>query len=332
MRLYRIWRSLIECTHYFSKSLFSIIVVFLLHIMAFSSTYSLKESIITDKKSLFFNDIVYENVEEYLLDIKICDVSTEYDMRFTPFDIMEKLFAQDINTITITGRNIIIQTVNDESDDEITLEIPQNTPIDLLYKHMYSFIPKEKYKININVLETIPFANVETTYKKAEWEIPLIKNGLQDITKFRKLRLTIDGKSVTVRLDIKVLADVYISKENKKKDDSLKESDFIKMNMDITSISNFENIMYDIKDNYYYTKNITNGEILRSTIIDLRHDVKKGEAVTVLIERNGVSLSLKATALESGNFGKPLSVKVINGGNLYGILRSSENGKIIEIN
>ena len=210
-----------------SNKFFGIIFIIFINSMAFSSTYSLKESIITDKKSLFFNDIVYENVEEYLLDIKICDVSTEYDMRFTPVDIMEKLFAQGINTITITGRNIIIQTENDESDDENTSSVLNNSPIDLLYNHIYSFIPKEKYKININVLETIPFANVETTYEKAQWEIPLIKNGLQDITKFRKLRLKIDGKSVTVRLDIKVLADVYISKENKKKDDSLKESDFI---------------------------------------------------------------------------------------------------------
>lgn len=315
------------------KNLFLLIILTFFTYELNPSGFTLKSRVEPDGIFLFFKDVVFENIDSTIGNIPVYDTKDGLPIKLTSAMIMEKLFNSGINNVTLKGNYVIAESkpLSEYSIKE-KRENLFSTPIDLLENHIYSFIDKDKFKVKITVLETIPEIDINLFHDNAAWEIPLIKDGLKDINRFRRLRLKVNNRLFTVRMDIGVFADIYISKGNQKKDDLLSVDNFIKKNTDITAISGFENIVFDIGSNFYLTGNLSNGEILRAGRIARHFDIKRGDVVTVLIERNGISLSVQARALEDGNFNSHLSVRVVNGGNLYGILRNGENGKVVEVN
>lgn len=306
-------------------------------INTFGITLTLKNNADFYDGKIYIKDVVVEKAPQEIGDILLIETD-KTELKLTPIEIINVLYNNGIKGVKISGAFVILKDFASYTPDQTTDIAQTPPPTTLLLKpirdHIYSFIDKNRFKLELFIIDTIPTIDENGNYENIRWELPIIKDGIKDIDKFRNLTVFLDNTPVKIRLDLRVYSNVFISKEKIKKDDLFIKEKFAIKYCDITTISNYENLLYDLNDkaNFIFKESVGIGTILRADQIMKMPDAIKGENVTVKLSYNDIILSISGQILEDGHFGKIVNVKTATGKKLTGILRKTNEGKIVEVN
>lgn len=291
--------------------------------------------IIEERKDFFLDDIVEETLIPPFKGLKIGTLETG-TVKVTAEELLDKLSVVKGCNIIISGNYVLVSQLMKEEEPK---DFPLNSrlPLDNLRQYIESFIDNQQYKLEIVVRNTIPKCNLNAEYDKIVWQLPKIKHGLQDIDKFRSLTVTLDDKKIKTQLDIKLYSQIYLSKVKQKKDDLLKENNFIKKYSDITLLEDRESLITDFalleSADYVFKHDIGGGEILTAEKIRRLPDICAGEKLTVVMNNSGIELRIRAAADNDGFVDKQISVSTEDKRKFNGYLRrgQSEGELYVEI-
>lgn len=325
------------------KWLFVITTIFAFNFILFSQSQessvtvnlTLKHHEVIDERNDFFlDDIVEETLFPPFKGMKIGTLE-DGTVRVTAEELIDKLSSIKNRNIIISGNYVLVsQSVKEEQKER---QVNNRLPLDNLRQYIESFIDNRQYELEIAVRSTNPVCNLNAEYDKIVWQLPKIRHGLHDIDKFRNLTVTLDGKKIKTQLDIKLYSWIYLSKVKQKKDDLLKENNFIKKYSDITLLENTDALITDFAllepADYVFTHDISGGEILTAENIRRLPDICAGEKLTVVKNGMGIELRMRATADDDGFVDKQISVSTEDKRKFNGYLRrgQSEGELYVEI-
>lgn len=284
------------------------------------------QQIIEDRNDFFLDDIVEETLLPPFKGVKIGTLENG-TIKITAEELIDKLSPIKNCNLIISGNYVLVsQSVKEKPKVH---KANNRLPLDNLRQYIESFIDNHQYELKIAVRSTNPNCNLNAEYDEIVWQMPKIRHGLRDIDKFRNLTVILDGKKIKTQLDIKLYSWIYLSKVKQKKDDLLKENNFIKKYSDITLLENTDALITDFalleKADYVFTHDMGGGEILTTENIRRLPDICAGEKLTVVMNSLGVELRMRATADNDGFIDKQISVSTEDKRKFNGYLRRGQS-------
>lgn len=325
----------------FKKLLVSFIIINL-RIILFSEPNSfldppiffltMKENVyLKSGETILLRDLVKEKWEGSWMELPISRIKNG-TTRVTANQIMDKLCSVKGQTFSLSGDYTLVYP---EGAWEEKKGVPENpvlfhTPIAVLKRHLESWIDFEQFHLEIFPSKVTPqrdLANQE--YAEIKWQLPMVREGISDISKFRKLNLSLDGQKVQAELDVRLYSFIYLSKVKQEKDDLFKKENYTKQYCDITMISDPGDLVFypELLEGSVFRESVGAGTILKNRQLSKNPDILKGETVKVLIRRNGIELKLQGKAEENGYVERKISVRTETKKRLSGYLKEEANGE-----
>jgi flagella basal body P-ring formation protein FlgA len=285
------------------------------------------QEIIEGRSDFFLEDVIEQTLPSSFKGIKLGTIE-DNTVKITSEELLDKLSSIKGYNIIISGNYVLVSKLAENDEEEQPQKSNNRLPLECLKEHLESFIDRQQFKLEITVQSTQPKCNLNLEYDKIVWQLPKIKHGLRDIDKFRNLIVVLDGKKIKTQLDIKLHSWIYLSKVKLKKDDLLKENNFIKKYSDITLIDDIDGIITDFNllGNYAYAlkQDIGTGSILNMEHIRRLPDICTGEKLTAVTNSAGIELRIRVTAENDGFIDKQISVLTEDKKKINGYLRRLE--------
>ncbi len=285
------------------------------------------QEIIEGRSDFFLEDVIEQTLPLSFKGIKLGTVE-DNTVKITSEELMEQLASIKDYNIIISGDYVLVSKLSEEDEPEVQT-VNTRLPLNCLRQHIESFIDNQQFKLEITVQNTTPKCNLNLEYDKIVWQLPKVKHGLQDIDKFRNLIVVLDEKKIKTQLDIKLHSWIYLSKVKLRKDDLLKEDNFIKKYSDITLFENRESLVTDLSlldsGRYAFTQDIGGGEILNMEQIRRLPDICSGEKLAAVMNNAGIELRIRVTAKNDGFIDKLISVETEDKKKFNGYLRQGQS-------
>jgi flagella basal body P-ring formation protein FlgA len=119
---------------------------------------------------------------------------------------------------------------------------------------------------------------------------------------------------VPVWFKVEIKAAALLARENHQSGQVVSIADFSRQEVFVEDVDKLE-LLEDQQRQWVARKTIHAGQVLQRGDIGGMPDVNKGDAVDALVESNGIRLTVRATALESGFAGNVIRVMPVNGQN-----------------
>ena len=228
----------------------------------YAEGFSLKPYVQIENSMVTFGSLIDKKLDPEVAGIIIYQGKENEEIMLKADVILTKLEQAGVFNVSLSGKHSIVQIGQPHMQKEQKeMNEPENA-LDYLKKHLYSFVDKDKYRIELNILNINPQFDLEQPFEQVEWLLPPIKNGLSDLRKFENIRIKSKNKTSQVRLKISLYANVFIIKEIHGKDEIIRGTHFKQQEMDLMTVGGFENIVVTLGD-YQYAKAVNPGDILR---------------------------------------------------------------------
>ncbi len=313
------------------------IVIFFIFISlySFSHTFVLKEKVFIDKNTINLQDIILNELPDDIPNFKITDIDKN-TITISSNKILKSLFNKSLFDVTLIGENTTIffqEKINKNSNQNKEINLYKNDPLEYLEEYFESFLDKNIFTVKIVLKKIDPEINVKIIRNNFNWKLNKSYYNLSDLKKLKKLILVIDDNNYNATIEVKIYSNIWNAKQSFQKGESLNKEGFLKNNVDITKIDNFDNLVFDIKNatNSIFTTNISPGEILRWKYIKKNPIAVKGESLNAVLLKNQIEIILPCVMLYNGYENDKVKVKLTNGKEIIGTLRNNNGEIYIEI-
>ncbi len=314
---------------------YSVIFFVFVNIYLFPYTLVLKENIVTNNSKVMLQDIILNKLPPDIPNTLIIDLKKS-NINISANKILEILFSNSIYNINLIGEYTQINLENDIQNEEnaiVELNSEKKDPLGYLEEYFESFFENNNFTFQIDLLKIEPEMNIKMIKNDYKWELNKSYYNLNELKKIKNIPLIIDGNKYQTTLSIKIFSNIWTAKQAFNKNDSLKEEGFLLNYIDITKLDNIDAIVFDINRAKYSTfiSNINTGEILKWTQLKTKPSVTKGESIKAILKKNPFEIILPCIVINDGHEDDKIKVKLINGKEIFGILRNNKGEVYLEI-
>jgi flagella basal body P-ring formation protein FlgA len=317
------------------KNILLAIYLILTFTMLYSMKFSLKDEVFIKSNSLKFSDLIIENDSGSTGNIEIKKLDY-FPLKIKSNEILKKLFENNVFDITLSGKETIVYFTDDSNVEkqELIQEVKKKEqPVEFLEEYLANFLDKNRFKIKVNLTKIEPFIDIDSIPEDYKWEISKLNTGLKDIANLKNVSLFAGKKKYNVSIDMNIYADVWLSRQSFIKEDFFKKESFEMKNIDITAFKDVEQLVFDIDkaQNTKFTGHIGTGEILKWNLLKRIPLVIKDENLKILIEKNGMRITLNCASLQEAFENEKIKVKLKNGREKIGTLRKNLGDCYVEL-
>jgi len=311
------------------KKLFLLIFLFI-NINIFSNYITLKKEINISQNSIYLNDIIVEKLNN-IPNIFIKNITKSSDIIDSDF-IIDKLEENNIYDIIIIGNKTIININKILLDENLKKNNLLVNPLIKLEEIIKSIIDVENYSLNLELIEILPSIDINNIFHNYEWQIKNIILSFNDLQQFMILPIIIDDKLYYAKIKITLDTCVYSAISILSRNDVIKQDFFKIKSIDIMTLQNFENIVFNIDKaiNKKLKENINYGDILRWTSLKKTPLLLKGEETKIIFNKNNIEIILPCKLINDGYEDEKIKIKLMNENELYGILRYKKGSIYVE--
>lgn len=311
---------------------YPVIFFVFINLYLFSYTLVLKENIITKNSKVYLQDIILNDLPQNIPNIQIIDLK-ESKIDIPNNEILEILFSNSIFNINLIGENILINLDNNIQSEEEELNSEIKDPLEYLEDYFESFFGNKNFIFQIDLIKIEPDIYIKAVKSDYKWDLKKSYYALKELKEIKNLPINIDGNIYQATINIKIFSNIWTALQSFKRNDALKEDGFLKNYIDIAKLDNIDGIVFDIDRAKYSTfiENIDTGEILKWTQLKTNPFVTKGESIKAILKKNQYEIILPCTVINDGHEDEKIKVKLLNGKEIFGILRNNKGEVYLEI-
>lgn len=309
------------------KTILSVLIL-VISIQVFSVTLVLKDSITLETNKIMLNDIILTNPN---LDNILIKETDKYPIILYPIEIIDILFKNNIYDALIIGDSIKINSKNSQKSNHQNSNL-----ISELESILSNFINinNNNFKLIIDLEKISPDLDINLIDDKFLWSLDKIDYDISNITDLKNVKFKFNNKNYEALIKINIYSNVYIAKKNITNNEIIIPHDFYIKNLEISKLKFIKDIVTDINDaaNYQIIKELNPTDFLRWSNIKKTPLIKKGEDLTLLLNKEMIEIKIPCIALSDGYSAQKMKVRLKNGNEKTGNLKKIEGKFYVEIN